>query len=131
MRNPTVSQIPEGFHRLKLAETRRFQIVSACGIYLETWCMSSFRNWNFLITLHYRNSADKFYTVICLPKRPNTKYISILVRVTIISSYLIIAIYQNEVLVYRNYLFYNTSCSQYDILIHFERIHLYTLITRI
>ena len=28
--------------------TWRFQTVSACGIYLETWCMYSFRNWNLL-----------------------------------------------------------------------------------
>ena len=34
--------------RWKLAETCRFQTVSACGIYLETWCMYSFRNWNLL-----------------------------------------------------------------------------------
>ena len=36
MRNPKVSQIPDGFRRLKLAETWRFQIVSARRIYLET-----------------------------------------------------------------------------------------------
>ena len=31
-----ISIIPDGFRRLKLAETWQFQKVSACGIYLET-----------------------------------------------------------------------------------------------
>ena len=65
MRNRKMSQVPDSFRPLKLAEMWRFQIVSARRIYLETWRMYSFRNRNLLKSHFYIAKTLQIILVVC------------------------------------------------------------------